>query len=404
MDSVQMMVPGEGLEPSHCRQRRILSPLRLPIPPSRLGSCALSNKRPVGSKQMSLKLDDFDYTLPEALIAQAPLPERTDSRLLVLDGPMLTQLHDRRFSDLPDLLRPNDLLVFNDTRVIHARLHGTKQTGGKVEVLVERPVGTHEALAQVRASKSPGTGTRLRLADAFEVEVLGRVGEFFHLRFPDTEPLEALLERHGKLPLPPYIERTADEVDESRYQTVYNRHPGSVAAPTAGLHFDQAMLDRLAGHGIRTAWLTLHVGAGTFQPVRVDDLGQHRMHRERYVLPQDTVQAIADTRARGGRVIAVGTTSLRALEGAAQDGPLEAGSGETELFILPGFRFQVVDALITNFHLPKSTLLMLVSALAGMAPMRQAYAHAIDRGYRFFSYGDAMFITHRNTQDTNDAV
>ncbi|HRP98101.1 MAG TPA: tRNA preQ1(34) S-adenosylmethionine ribosyltransferase-isomerase QueA [Rhodocyclaceae bacterium] len=342
---------------------------------------------------MSLTLDDFDYILPPALIAQAPLPNRCDSRLLVLDG---ERLDDRRIIDLPGLVRPGDLLVFNDSRVIHARLHGRKETGGQVEVLVERPVGPHEALAQVRASKSPPTGSRLHLADAFDVTVLGRVGEFFHLRFPDDADVMELLERHGKLPLPPYIERAADDHDESRYQTVYARAPGSVAAPTAGLHFDQALLARLTARGARTAWLTLHVGAGTFQPVRVHDLGEHRMHRERYVLPQETVDAIAATRAAGGRVIAVGTTSLRALEGAAQDGPFEAGVGETELFILPGFRFQIADALLTNFHLPRSTLLMLVSAFAGIEPVRRAYAHAVAQAYRFFSYGDAMLIARRN--------
>jgi len=342
---------------------------------------------------MPLTLDDFDYTLPPELIAQAPLPNRCDSRLLVLDG---DDLADRKFADLPDLLTAGDLLVLNDTRVIHARLHGVKASGGQVEVMVERAVGPHEALAQIRASKSPQTGSRIRLADAFDVVVLGRVGEFYHLRFQTQENLLDLLERHGKLPLPPYIRRSADGDDESRYQTVYAREPGSVAAPTAGLHFDEAMLERLSARGVRTAWLTLHVGAGTFQPVRTNDLGEHRMHRERYVLPEETVAAIAATRATGGRVIAVGTTSLRALEGAIQEGAFEAGSGETDLFVLPGFRFRVVDALITNFHLPKSTLLMLVSAFAGMQPIRRAYAHAVARSYRFFSYGDAMFIARRN--------
>ena len=342
---------------------------------------------------MSLKLEDFDYPLPPELIAQAPLPDRSASRLLVLDG---DTLEDRMFSDLPDLLHAGDLLVFNDTRVIHARLHGTKSTGGVVEVLVERPIGPYEALAQIRASKSPRTGSVIRLADAFDVTVLGRVGEFFHLRFPADVNVLDLLERHGSLPLPPYIHRDADDFDESRYQTIYAREPGSVAAPTAGLHFDQALLDRLASRGIGAAWLTLHVGAGTFQPVRVNELGEHRMHRERFVLPAETVAAIAATRAAGGRVIAVGTTSLRTLEGATQDGELEAGAGETDLFILPGFRFRVADALITNFHLPKSTLLMLVAALAGMEPMRKAYAHAVADAYRFFSYGDAMFIARRN--------
>ena len=352
---------------------------------------------------MPLTLNDFDYFLPPELIAQAPLPERSASRLLVVqptDGGT-DALLDRRFADLPELVGPNDLLVFNDTRVIHARLHGVKDSGGQVEVLIERAVGPHEALAQVRASKSPRTGSTLRLADAFDVEVLGRVGEFYHLRFPAGEDLFALLERHGKLPLPPYIQRAAGDDDESRYQTVFAREPGSVAAPTAGLHFDEGVLARIAARGAKCAWLTLHVGAGTFQPVRVDDLGEHRMHRERYVIPQETVDAIDATRAAGGRVIAVGTTSMRALEAAAQDGPLEAGSGETEIFILPGFRFQVVDALITNFHLPKSTLMMLVSAFAGMDGIRRAYAHAVAQRYRFFSYGDAMFLT-RTDNSEND--
>ena len=343
---------------------------------------------------MSLTLESFDYPLPPELIAQTPLPERSASRLLVMDGDRLADLH---FADLADLLRPGDLLVFNDTRVIHARLFGVKETGGQVEVLIERTTGDHEALAQVRASKSPKAGSTIRLADAFDVTVAGRVGEFYHLRFPDSTPILTLLERFGRLPLPPYINRSADDFDASRYQTVFNRTPGSVAAPTAGLHFDQALLKKIEARGVECAWLTLHVGAGTFQPVRVSDLGEHRMHHERYLLPRETVAAIDATRAAGGRVIAVGTTSLRALEGAAQQGRLEAGSGETGLFILPGFNFRVVDALITNFHLPKSTLLMLVSAFAGFDPVRRAYAHAVAERYRFFSYGDAMFITHRNT-------
>lgn len=343
---------------------------------------------------MSLSLEDFDYHLPTERIAQQALTDRSASRLLHLDG---DRLEDLQFRDLPGLIEPGDLLVFNDTRVIHARLMGVKHgSGGRIEVLIERAIGTHEALAQVRASKSPAAGTVLRLEDTFDVTVVGRVGEFFHLRFPADEDLFALLERHGKVPLPPYIERSADDNDASRYQTVYARDPGSVAAPTAGLHFDEPLLARLRERGAELAYITLHVGAGTFQPVRVDNLDQHHMHRERYVIPRDTVEAIRRAKAAGRRVIAVGTTSLRALEGAAQDGPLAAGSDDTALFILPGFRFQVVDALITNFHLPKSTLLMLVSAFAGMEPIRRAYAHAIAAEYRFFSYGDAMFISRRN--------
>ena len=341
---------------------------------------------------MPLTLDDFDYELPERLVAQRPPDARGGSRLLAIAG---SGPRDLSFRQLPTLLRAGDLLVFNDSRVVHARLHGVKQTGGRIEVLVERALGPHQALAQIRASKSPSAGSRLRLADAFDVTVLGRVGEFFHLAFPDEVPLLELLERHGELPLPPYITRGAGDGDEERYQTVFARHPGSVAAPTAGLHFDQAMLDELRRHGVDAAYLTLHVGAGTFQPVRCHDISRHRMHREHYLLPDATVAAISRTRAAGGRIVAVGTTSLRALESAARSGPLAAGSGETDIFIVPGFRFQVADALLTNFHLPRSTLLMLVSAFAGIAPIRAAYAHAIEAEYRFFSYGDAMFLTRQ---------
>ena len=343
---------------------------------------------------MAFTVEDFDYVLPPGLIAQVPLVERCASRLLVVGE---TGLLDRYFVDLTGFVRPGDLLVFNDTRVLHARLFGVKESGGAVEVLLERPLGPHEALAQVRASRAPRVGAVLRLADAFDVTVLGRVGAFFHLRFPPDEGLVALFERYGKLPLPPYIQRVAAEADEGRYQTVYAREAGAVAAPTAGLHFDEGMLDALRGRGVNLAWLTLHVGAGTFQPVRVHDLADHRMHRERYAIPSATVEAISRTRASGGRVVAVGTTSMRALEAAARHGELVAGEGETELFILPGFRFRVVDALITNFHLPRSTLLMLVSAFAGMGTIRRAYAHAIARDYRFFSYGDAMFLSREDT-------
>jgi S-adenosylmethionine:tRNA ribosyltransferase-isomerase len=342
---------------------------------------------------MPLTLADFDYDLPQELIAQFPLPERTASRLLVVDG---AKLEDRRFSDITQLLRAGDLLVFNDTRVLHARLHGIKDSGGRVEVLIERPIGRHEALAQIRASHAPWPGSRLVLEGTLEIRVVAREGAFYLLRFPGPEDLVELLERHGKLPLPPYIQRHAEEADEARYQTVYARNRGSVAAPTAGLHFDAALMEVLRARGIDFAWLTLHVGAGTFQPVRVENLAQHRMHRERYVIPADTVAALAGARARGGRIVAVGTTSLRALEAAAQEGEIHAGPGETELFILPGFRFRAADALITNFHLPKSTLLMLVSAFGGLENLRRAYAHAVAERYRFFSYGDAMFISRHD--------
>ena len=348
---------------------------------------------------MNLTLDDFDYVLPPECIAQAPLAERSASRLLVMAG---ERLEDRSFADLPEFLRPGDLLVMNDTRVLHARLYGQKETGGQVEVLVERVTGEDSVLAQVRASKPPKPGSRIRLEDAFDAEVRGREGEFYLLRFAANGSGSALdlIERHGRLPLPPYIERAAAEgrnaADEERYQTVYARERGSVAAPTAGLHFDAPLLERLRDCGVGIAQVTLHVGAGTFQPVRVQELSQHRMHRECCHVPQATAEAIAATQKRGGRVVAVGTTTLRTLESAAaEDGTVKVGAGETALFITPGYRFRCVDLLITNFHLPKSTLLMLVSAFGGMEPIRTAYRHAIDNGYRFFSYGDAMLI-HRH--------
>ncbi len=342
----------------------------------------------------TLTLDDFDYDLPPRCIAQSPLPERSASRLLHMRD---SGLRDCRFTDLSDLLSPGDLLVMNDSRVIRARLLGHKDSGGQVEVLVERPLSDSDVLAQVRASKSPKPASRLLLEEALDVEVLGREGEFYRLRFPG--PVLELLERHGRLPLPPYIEHSADASDDARYQTVFARESGSVAAPTAGLHFDAALFARLQQRGIETAQVTLHVGAGTFQPVRVHDLAQHRMHKESWHVPAATAAAIAACRQRKGRIVAVGTTSLRTLESSAitGDGIVHGGSGETELFITPGFRFQVVDVLVTNFHLPKSTLLMLVSAFGGTEAIRAAYRHAIDNEYRFFSYGDAMLI-HRHDE------
>ncbi len=341
-----------------------------------------------------LELSQFDYELPPELIAQSPAAERTGSRLLHLDA--AGALHDRQFTHLPELLRPNDLLVFNDTRVIKARLRGHKESGGKVEVLIESITQPRVALAHVRASKSPRPGGVLTMAEAFNVKVLGRQGDLFELEFP--ERVLDLLDRYGSTPLPPYITHAAQQQDEERYQTVYAREPGAVAAPTAGLHFDNAMLARLAEQGIGESFVTLHVGAGTFQPVRVENLDEHIMHSEHYSVSAQTLQQIRATRAAGGRVIAVGTTSVRALESAAQharqDGSAETGpiEADTRLFITPGYRFQIIDALITNFHLPQSTLLMLISAFAGMDPIRRAYAHAIQSRYRFFSYGDAMFI------------
>jgi S-adenosylmethionine:tRNA ribosyltransferase-isomerase len=316
---------------------------------------------------------------------------RGGSRLLHVEAS--GTLHDRRFGDLPALLRPNDLLVMNDTRVIKARLFGTKDSGGRVELLVERVTGEFDALAFIRASHAPKPGSRIHLSESITLDVLARQDDLTQLRF--SRPVLQVLDQFGQLPLPPYIEHAPTADDEARYQTVYANEPGAVAAPTAGLHFDNAMLDALRDQGIRTAQVTLHVGAGTFLPVRVDNIADHKMHSERYTIPQATVDAIAETRARGGRVVAVGTTSLRALEAAAQHGALHAGSSETNIFITPGYRFQVVDALITNFHLPKSTLLMLVSAFAGVDTIRAAYAHAIAERYRFFSYGDAMFLEKR---------
>lgn len=338
-----------------------------------------------------MRTTDFDFNLPEELIAQFPVSERSASRLLRLDG-RTGLLNDSFFRELPDFLQPDDLLVFNDTRVIKARLAGRKTTGGVVEVLVERVLDDHRALAHVRASKAPKPGNRMHLAEAFEVEVTARQDDLFLLNFHGETPVLDLLEQHGALPLPPYISHAADSTDEERYQTVYAREPGAVAAPTAGLHFDPSMLELLKQHGVNIAYVTLHVGAGTFQPVRVDNIAEHKMHSELYSVPLETVDMIQQTRQRGGKITAVGTTVLRALESAARTGAMTAGSGETDIFITPGYQFRVVERLLTNFHLPKSTLLMLVSAFAGVEHIRQAYQHAIQQQYRFFSYGDAMLI------------
>jgi len=356
---------------------------------------------PVPAVSIMLTLSDFDFPLPPELIAQSALPDRSASRLLVVErlapGEQADaiRLVDRAFSDIIDYLRPDDLLVFNDTRVIKARFFGQKASGGKIEVLVERVLDSHTVLAQVRASKTPPEGSKLRLAeDAFDVTVGPRVDQFFTLRFP--APALDLIEQYGRLPLPPYITHDPDAYDETRYQTVYARNPGAVAAPTAGLHFDDSIFARLDAAGVRRAFLTLHVGAGTFQPVRTENLAEHKMHSEWYAISPELAQAVNDTHARGARVIAVGTTSLRALESAARpDGTLAAGSGDTDIFITPGYQFRLVDALITNFHLPKSTLLMLVSALAGVEAIRAAYRHAVEARYRFFSYGDAMLLTRQ---------
>jgi S-adenosylmethionine:tRNA ribosyltransferase-isomerase len=356
--------------------------------------------RLVQNSSMSLSLSDFDYELPAELIAQFPAPQRRGSRLLRVRG---DTLDDHRFAELPSLLLPGDLLVFNDTRVIKARLTGTKASGGKVEVLIERVLDAHTALAQVRARHAPVAGMFLTLGSGISARVEARDHVLFRLRFDCDEPLDELLELEGALPLPPYITRLPDALDEARYQTVYARAPGAVAAPTAGLHFDEAMFDALEACGIAHTFVTLHVGAGTFQPVRSEDLATHRMHGELFQIPAGTVEAIRAARGAGGRIVCVGTTSLRALESAAIDGDARgepvAGAGETELFITPGFRFRVADFLLTNFHLPKSTLYMLACAFGGMQAMRAAYAHAIRERYRFFSYGDCMLIERQSTPD-----
>ncbi len=341
-----------------------------------------------------MKLTDFKFDCPTELIAQFPTRDRTASRLLSLNGETGEYL-DQKFTDLIKFLRPGDLLVFNNTKVIPARLLGHKDSGGKVEVLVERILDEHRVLAHIRSSKSQGKGRRLLLEDKLNVEVLGRQGALFELFFHHDELITTLLEQVGRLPLPPYIDREVAENDAERYQTVYAEELGAVAAPTAGLHFDQAMLDKLSELGLETAQITLHVGAGTFQPVRVDDIQTHQMHSERIEVTEQVCEQVKRTKARGGRVIAVGTTSVRALESASQSGQIEAFNGETDIFIYPGYDFKQVDAMITNFHLSESTLLMLVSAFAGRENILQAYRHAVERQYRFFSYGDAMFITRK---------
>ncbi|MGB0849330.1 MAG: tRNA preQ1(34) S-adenosylmethionine ribosyltransferase-isomerase QueA [Thiolinea sp.] len=341
-----------------------------------------------------MQLSDFNYHLPPELIAHQPLEQRTASRMLVVDRDN-GHLEDRQFSDLPAFIQPEDLLVFNNTRVIPARLHGNKETGGKVEVLVERITDTYEVLAHIRASKAPKTGARLLLEGEIKVEMTGRQDDLFRLRFLHDTPALELLEAHGHIPLPPYIERPDEDSDRERYQTVYARHPGAVAAPTAGLHFDESLLQTLRNKGVHFSEVTLHVGAGTFQPVRNNDLSKHVMHAEFAVVSQETCDAVAACRERGGKVIAVGTTSVRSLESAAADGVLKPFENDTRLFITPGYQFNVVDAIITNFHLPESTLLMLVSAFTGYKSMHNAYKHAVASNYRFFSYGDSMLLTSR---------
>ena len=336
-----------------------------------------------------MKLADFDYEFPEELIAPSPSKDRADSRLLRLNA-VSGHLKDCRFVDFPDCVFPGDVLVVNDTKVIKARLVGVKESGGKVEALIERILGRQRVLAMLRANHRAKVGSRFRFGDTLAASVVERRGELYVLEF-DGDVLK-ILDRVGRVPLPPYIDRDPLPEDEGRYQTIYASVPGAVAAPTAGLHFDSTMLDKLQALGVICAKVTLHVGAGTFQPVRTENVDEHVMHSEWYEVPGATVEAVARARMQGGRVVAVGTTSLRALESAAQSGELRSGSGETNLFVRPGFSFKVVDGLLTNFHLPKSTLMMLVSAFAGMENIRRSYRHAIASGYRLFSYGDAMFI------------
>jgi len=348
---------------------------------------------PTGISCRAMRRSDFHFDLPESLIAQRPLPERGASRLLYLDGPSGV-VRDLAFTDLPRLVKPEDLLVFNDTRVMRARLFGRKHSGGRVEILIERLLSDRAALAQIRASKAPQAGALISLGGGERLEVASRDSDLFHLH-----PLDAgfadLMARHGHVPLPPYIRRPDEASDLERYQTVYGQREGAVAAPTAGLHFDAPMLVRLAERGVRSVYLTLHVGAGTFQPVRMERLEEHVMHREWLEVGQAVCDAVTAAREAGGRVIAIGTTSVRGLESAARDGDLRPYRGDTRLFIRPGYRFRVVDAMLTNFHLPESTLLMLVSACGGLEQVMAAYRHAVRQSYRFFSYGDAMFLTRR---------
>jgi len=343
----------------------------------------------------ALRLSDFDYALPPELIAQVPAAERTASRLLHVDG---ARRADLAFTDLPRLVAPGALMVFNDTRVIRSRLHAVKPTGGRVELLLERVLGPHEAVFQLRASHPPRPGGTIVLPGGVIATAIERDGRFYRLRLDGASTLLDYLAHHGEVPLPPYITRRPNAADTDRYQTVYARHAGAVAAPTAGLHFDDAVLAAIEAAGVEFAWVTLHVGAGTFAPVQSEDLAAHRMHSEWYRIPPETAAAIAAARARGARILAVGTTTLRALESAANEhGEVAAGDAETALFVTPGYRFRVVDRLLTNFHLPKSTLLMLVCAFGGYDAVREAYAHAVAQGYRFFSYGDAMLVERSAT-------
>jgi len=339
-----------------------------------------------------MKKSDFVYTLPEELIAQKPLTDRVASRLLCLNK-TTGRIEDKQFGDFIDLIDLRDVLVFNDTKVIPARMFGKKQSGGKVEILIERILDEHHAIAHVKSSKSAKAGTLIHLDKGYRCEVQGRDNDLFKLEFKGENSLMQILEQIGHIPLPPYITREDTDADRTRYQTVFARTAGAVAAPTAGLHFDLQGMERIREKGVRTAFVTLHVGSGTFQPVRVEQLSDHVMHKEYFVVPPETAEAVRQARNQGGRVIAIGTTSVRALESASKSGQIESGFGDTDLFITPGYEFKSVDAILTNFHLPESTLLMLVAAFAGFDAVMKAYQHAIEQSYRFFSYGDAMFIS-----------
>jgi len=338
-----------------------------------------------------MRKSDFDYHLPEHLIAQKPLADRVASRMLSMNK-LTGAIKDQQFTNLIDLINEDDLLVLNDTKVIPARLYGKKQTGGKVEILIERVQDEHHALAHIRSSKSPKADSIIELDNGFSCRVTGREGDLFCLEVNDESTILDLLDKIGHIPLPPYITRADDKDDLTRYQTVFAKQAGAVAAPTAGLHFDQNTIDRLDKKGVNKAFVTLHVGSGTFRPVKVDNLSEHIMHKEYYSVSQATVDAVQQTKEKGGRVIAIGTTAVRALESASRSGQLTAGFGDTDLFITPGYSFKSVDAMLTNFHLPESTLLMLISAFAGYDHVMNAYQHAIKNEYRFFSYGDAMFL------------
>lgn len=349
-----------------------------------------------------MRRSDFFYSLPDELIAQHPAGQRGDSRMLCLDGET-GALVDRNFSDLPDLLQPGDLLVFNNTQVMPARMHGYKTTGGKVEILLERILEPRRAMVHIRASKSPKPGRQIIIGDGYKVEVIGRSGALFELACPEMDFID-LMHKEGHMPLPSYISREDEALDQERYQTVYAEKPGAVAAPTAGLHFDQAMLAQLKSQGIDSAWVTLHVGAGTFQPVRADRLEDHVMHSEYVEVNEAVCAKVKTTKEQGSRIVAVGTTSVRSLESAAAaTGTIAPFQGDTRLFITPGYTFRCVDALVTNFHLPESTLLMLVSAFAGYEPVMAAYQHAVEKRYRFFSYGDATFLSKKKRGIRNAA-